>query len=315
MGLDVMGVGTLATDVLMRVDTLPQADGFGVVKESVHQPGGSGTNVIVQLARLGARCGYIGAVGDDALGREVISSLGQEGVDTSTMAVRPDGETLHTDIVVADNGDKFILLNMGDAFMTLTPEEATPPTLETACVLYTDLLPKEAALSALKRAHDAGVTTVVNVQVDLDTMHGFGWMDNELMDAFSYVDVLAPCRAALYQLCGTDDLDACAANLRSVCPGTLVFTLGSKGSVGYAPEGARAEAPIVPVDVVDTTGAGDSYIAAFTYAHCLRGSGLETSMRFASACAAYTSTGLGARHSPTLREVSQLTDIDWGEQL
>ena len=312
---DVIGLGTLATDVLMRVDRLPEADGFCVVKESVHQPGGSGTNVIVQLARLGARCGYIGAVGDDALGREATGSLEAEGVDAGHMVVRPGGETLHTDIVVADDGDKFIMLNMGDTFLSLRPDEVPDAALEGARALYTDLLPKDAARDALVRAHRAGVETVVNIQVDVPTMLGFGWTEEELWDVFPYIDVLAPCRAALYRLCGTKDLDACAERIRERCAGTLVFTLGAKGSVAYAPDGERVEVGAAPADVVDTTGAGDSYIGAFTYAHCLRGADLQGAMEFASACAARTTEGLGARVSPTLDEVSRAGGRNWAEVL
>ena len=54
MKKQVWGIGTLAMDVLMKVDTLPKEDGFCMVESTEHQPGGSGTNVMVQMARLGA---------------------------------------------------------------------------------------------------------------------------------------------------------------------------------------------------------------------------------------------------------------------
>lgn len=50
--MDAVGLGTLAMDVLMKVDVLPKEDSFCVVEETTYAPGGSGTNVIVQLARL-----------------------------------------------------------------------------------------------------------------------------------------------------------------------------------------------------------------------------------------------------------------------
>ena len=52
--MDIYGLGTFAVDVLMKVDKLPGADSFCVVKSTERQPGGSGTNVIVQCAPLGA---------------------------------------------------------------------------------------------------------------------------------------------------------------------------------------------------------------------------------------------------------------------
>ena len=57
------------------------------------------------------------------------------------------------------------------------------------------------------------------------------------------------------------------------------------------------------IQTVDTTGAGDSYIGGFIYSYFLEKRELKEAMKFASACAAYTCTGLGARFSPTLEEV------------
>ena len=139
MGYDVWGLGTLAMDVLMKVDALPKEDGFCMVLDNERQPGGSGTNVIVQLARLGAKCGYSGAVGDDGLGQEVIRSLEQEGIDAKNMIIRKGGITLHTDIVIDREGNKFIMLNMGDAFGSLKPEEGALDQICQAKVFYTDL--------------------------------------------------------------------------------------------------------------------------------------------------------------------------------
>ena len=170
--MEVYGLGTLAMDVLMKVDNLPSEDGFCIVKSNDRQPGGSGTNVIVQLARLSAKCGYMGAVGDDALGKDVLKSLRDENVDTKSMIVKPGKITLHTDIVIDDEGRKFIMLNMGDAFESLTSDELDYSAVSSAKVFYTDLLPKEPAITGLKKARKAGVKTVFNMQVGLGTMQG-----------------------------------------------------------------------------------------------------------------------------------------------
>lgn len=304
MGYDVWGLGTLAMDVLMKVDTLPKEDGFCMVLDNERQPGGSGTNVIVQLARLGAKCGYSGAVGDDGLGQEVIKSLEQEGINVQNMVVRKGGVTLHTDIVIDREGNKFIMLNMGDAFSSLKSEEGALNQICKSKVFYTDLLPPKAAVEVLKEAKKAGVTTVFNLQVGLGTMEGLGVSKDEILETLSYVDVFAPCREGLYALAGTEDLDKCRDYLRKYCNGLLLFTLGSKGSVAYLKNEERCVVPCKEIKAVDTTGAGDSYIGSFIYSYCLKEKELEESMRFASACAAYTCTGMGARFSPKLEEIT-----------
>lgn len=304
MGYDVWGLGTLAMDVLMKVDALPKEDGFCMVLDNERQPGGSGTNVIVQLARLGAKCGYSGAVGDDGLGQEVISSLEQENVNAENMVMKKGSITLHTDIVIDRNGSKFIMLNMGDAFGSLDAKEAALDQICKSKVFYTDLLPKNAALTALKEAKKAGVTTVFNLQVGLGTMEGLGVSKEEILESLAYVDIFAPCREGLYAITGTEDLDKCRDYLRKYCSGLLLFTLGDQGSAAYMGNEAKLTVPIKKVNTVDTTGAGDSYMGSFIYSYCLQGKELEDSMRFASVCAAHTCTGFGARFSPKLEEVA-----------
>lgn len=304
MGYDVWGLGTLAMDVLMKVDALPKEDGFCMVLDNERQPGGSGTNVIVQLARLGAKCGYSGAVGDDGLGKEVISSLEQENVNAENMVMKKGSITLHTDIVIDRNGSKFIMLNMGDAFGSLDAKEAALDQICKSKVFYTDLLPKNAALTALKEAKKAGVTTVFNLQVGLGTMEGLGVSKEEILESLAYVDIFAPCREGLYAITGTEDLDKCRDYLRKYCSGLLLFTLGDQGSAAYLGNEAKLTVPIKKVNTVDTTGAGDSYMGSFIYSYCLQGKELEDSMRFASVCAAHTCTGFGARFSPKLEEVA-----------
>lgn len=308
--MDVYGLGTLAMDVLMKVDSLPGEDSFCIVKSSERQPGGSGTNVIVQLARLGAECGYIGAVGDDDLGKGVLASLKEEGVLTRDMCVKPGMTTLHTEIVIDEEGRKFIMLNMGDAFGALMPEEVNTEAIGASGVFYTDLLPGEPAIYALKSAKEQGAATVFNMQVGLSTMQGLGVTREKLLDSLQYADVFAPCQEGLYELTGTKNLDECAAFLRNYCKGDLLFTLGKKGSTAYAKNGGVYEVPSCQVQAVDTTGAGDSYMGSFVYKYLIEKESLEEAMKFATRCAAYTCTGIGARYCPTREEIER-SAIGW----
>lgn len=164
--MDVYGLGTLAMDVLMKVDTLPREDGFCIIESSEKQPGGSGTNVIVQLARLDAQCGFMGAVGDDVLGTELVESLKQEKVHVSNMVVKPGEITLHTDIVIDKTGSKFIMLNMGGAFEKFVPEDVNAAAISKAKVFYTDLLPSEAAVYALRLAKKEGKKPFLTCRLD-----------------------------------------------------------------------------------------------------------------------------------------------------
>lgn len=300
--MDIVGLGTVAMDVLLEVDSLPGEDGFAVIKRRSYLPGGSGTNVIVQAARLGAASGFVAQVGDDQLGSEIRASLASEGVDTSGLVVKRGGTSLHTEIVVDGEGKKFILLDLGDAFLGLEQASVRASYVTGAKVFYTDLLPGGPAIAALKEAKKAGLSTVFNMQVGLAQMEGFGVTKRALLDALAYVDVFAPCREGLRALTGQESVDEAARALRAGFAGLLLVTLGGEGSVAF--EGSsETRVPIRKVEVKDTTGAGDSYIGAFMVARFLRGMGLRESMAFATAAAAFTCAGLGARSSPTSAEL------------
>ena len=304
--MDIYGLGTLAMDILMKVDRLPGPDSFCVIKSTEVQPGGSGTNVIVQCARLGARCGFIGCVGDDSVGREVLNSLEAEKIETEAMVIREGMTTLHTDIVIDDQGEKFIMLDLGDAFAALGDGDVNMEKILGSKVFYTDLLPVGPAVEALKRAKEAGVKTVFNMQAGMSTMGGFGITEQGILDILKYVDVFAPCAEGLQELTGSSDPEECRKFLRQYTDGILIFTQGKKGSVGFDEADHRCHADIYPVKAVDTTGAGDSYIGSFMVAYYLRGYDLEKAMRFASACSAYTCTGIGARFSPDSEKAEEI---------
>lgn len=303
--MEVCGLGTIAMDVLMQVDMLPQKDGFCMVKNTSYQPGGSGSNVIVQLARLGAECGYIAALSKDRYGLDILNNLKAEGVDTSCMEVFDKGVTLHADIVIDQNGDKFIMLNMGDTFEKLEFDDMKKLYVEKAKVFYTDLCPGKPAMKAITAARNRGIETVFNMQVGLATMNGLGVSKEELLACIREVDVFAPCRQGLFDLTGTENLDECCGYLRNYTDAVLLFTLGSGGSAAYDRDGTKYEVPCKKVNVIDTTGAGDSYMGGFIYSYCIKGKDLLSSMRFATSCAAHTCSGLGARFSPDLEMVGQ----------
>jgi len=301
--MNVVGLGTYAMDVLKKVNALPKEDDFCIIEGTTYVPGGSGTNVIVQLARLGAQCGYICKVGDDEIGKGILNSLVEEKIDVSKILVDPGKISLHTEIVIDREGSKFIMLNMGDAALSLNPDEIDFTYLTQAEVFYTDLFPKEAAIEGMKAAKKAGKTTVFNMQTGLETMESLGITKEDIFKVLQYVDVFAPCRSGLYAITDTTDLIECREVLRNYCNGLLLFTLGKKGAVAFDENDTIYQVNSMDINAVDTTGAGDSFIGGFIYSYLLQKESLNTALEFATACAAYTCTGLGARYSPTLEQV------------
>lgn len=312
MAYDVCGLGTLAADVLMTVDHLPGKDSFCMVQHTENQPGGSGTNTIVQAARLGSRCAYIGAIGNDAPGDTVKSSLEAEGVDVSHLYVRPGEVTTHTEIVVDRDGQKFILLIMGDAFFKLRLNKADRQVIHEAKVFFTDLLPGWAAMSGLKEAFYSDVKVAMALEVGVPLFEEMGVTKSQILESLRYAHLLVPCRDAVKDLTGTIEPLEAGRKLREYCDeGTIVLTMGGDGSFAFTPDGGILRIPAISVKTVDTTGAGDSFMGALIHSYLVKGYPIEQSLQFASVCAARTCTGLGARYKqqkgyPTMEEALRL---------
>ncbi|MBN9104400.1 MAG: carbohydrate kinase family protein [Propionibacteriaceae bacterium] len=302
----IVGLGTLAMDVLVGVDRLPGRDGFAVVTSRAFLPGGSGTNVICQAARLGADCAFLGKVGDDALGAQILASLRSEGVDVSGMRTLAGGTSLSTTVVVDAAGDRFILLDLGDAFAAFTADEVDLAAIEAADVFYTDLAPRDAALAGVHAARRAGVPVVFGLETGLDTMRGLGVTTEDILDVAADAVIFLPCREGLADLAGSDDLEDGLRFLESRCHGVAVVTLGGDGVVAVA-GGERIRIPGTPVAAVDTTGAGDAFAGALLASCYVDGLDLPDALRLANAVAADSCTRRGARSGPDRARLAEFS--------
>jgi sugar/nucleoside kinase (ribokinase family) len=303
--MDITGLGTVAMDVILQVDSLPGEDGFAVVKQKKYLEGGSASNVMVQAARLGAKCGFISQVGDDDIGNAIKNGLEKEGIDTSLMVTKNGGTSLHTNIIVGNDGKKMILLNMGDSFLSMAEKDVNYSFINSSKIFYTDLLPGIPAITALKKAKEAGLKTVFNLQVGIPLMEQFGVPQSEIISALKYVDVFAPCREAFRQMTNAEDSLAGMQHFMKNYTGLLVLTMGSEG-VAAADGESIITVPAYKVNAVDTTGAGDSFIGSFMYAYLLKNLQLENALKFSSAAASITCKKLGARACPYLNEVEDV---------
>lgn len=307
-----VGLATVAMDVIMQTQELPKEDGFAVIEKSTYLPGGSGTNVISQLARLGNPCGFVAQIGDDTVGVQIRKSLLDEGIDDAGLKVLVGGSSLHTKVLVDASGKKFILLDMGDAFLSLDLEKQDLAYCLRGDIFYTDLLPGKAAIAAAKAAFEHGRNVVCNLQIGLPLMEGMGVSKEDILGALKYIDIFAPCREGLFALAGTQDLHEALRFLRPYFSGLLLVTLGGEGSAAFDEAGRETRITTPKAEVVDTTGAGDSYLGAFIHAYLIAKLPLREAMEFAACCAAITCGKIGARSGPNLTEAEEfLRYAEW----
>ena len=300
-----IGLGSVAIDIIGKVDALPKEDGFCMVTEQQALDGGSCANVMTQIARLGAPSALVARIGDDDSGRKIRKGLEHYGIDTAWLMTKQGGTSLTTHIFVDPTGAKTIALYMGDSLMTVNLDDLDLSFLDHCKALYTDLFPPHTAVAVAKAAKARDIPIVFNMQVGWPLMKAFGANGSLISEMLEYSAVFAPCRAAAFELAGVDEPVRCIRKLRADFnyQGIIILTLGTEGSlIEY--DGRLVKIPTYQVDAVDTTGAGDSYIGAFLYANYYAGFDPETAGRFSAAAAALTCTRVGARSTPSLEEVN-----------
>lgn len=215
--------------------------------------GGNAINVAVQLARLGHEAFYLGAVGPDVDGRRTREALAENGVIVSHLQERL-GKTAHTDIEVLPSGERVFVFEDFGVCAGYRPSDEDVAALEIMDHVHIGWLDDGGALRRTLAA--AGVSVSQDVSVNADPA-------NLGVDGLTIA----------FGSAGEDDaaVEAMISRFLSAGVKVAVVTRGAKGSVVATLE-ERAETGIGDVEVVDTTGAGDSFIAGFLSVHLSGGS-------------------------------------------
>ncbi len=239
--------------------------------------GGKGLNQAIALARAGTQVSFIGRVGAD--GTVLIEHLNREQIDTSGCAY-VDGPTGHAVIQVTDSGDNSILLFAG-ANHTFVPED--PKQLLKNCSTG-DVLVLQNEISSvnefIKEGRARGMQIVFTPSPMLDEVKEY---------ALGAIDYLFVNERELAQLSGHSMAEPGLRYLHKLLPSTeIVATLGERGSI-YVANGEMLLQQALPVDVVDSTAAGDTFLGYFMSAlfeGCPPAVCLERGAKAASLCVA-----------------------------
>jgi sulfofructose kinase len=289
---EVVGLGHCAWDYLGILDELPVFDAPTVsLSDFVASGGGPVSTALVALARLGARTGFLGAVGDDDSGMKIKAAKEREGIDISRLRVQP-GTRSQTCFVLVESGSgrRSILCHRGNTH-DLELEPADRDYITAASFLHLDGHHMTAAIRAAQWMHEAGGTVVLDANRPRP----------RLDDLLRHVDVLITNAWFPQAYTGEADPHAAATHLLSGGVRVVVTTLGEKGCSVSTPDGSW-RVPGFAVPVVDTTGAGDAFHGAFIYGLLRRWEPNRAAL-FANAVAALKCGALGGRAAlPTLRQ-------------
>jgi ribokinase len=302
MNAQVVVVGSLNMDLVIRSERIPRP-GETILGGEFHSvPGGKGANQAVAAARLGARVWMVGRVGDDAFGGELLGNLAADGIDHTFVLRDPSSATGVALIVVDEAGQNTIVVASG-ANMKLSPSDvdAVSAIISTADALLLQLeSPLETVIHTAHLARSQGVPVILNPAPARP-------LPEELL---ALVDVLVPNESETALLTGMpvgneDEAAAASAALREAGVGTVILTLGERGALVAEETGTRIH-PAFTVEPVDTTAAGDAFLAGLSVA-LAEGRTLDEAVKWGNAAGALATTKLGAQTSlPTRQAVEQL---------
>ncbi|MEI6401446.1 MAG: sugar kinase [Actinomycetota bacterium] len=295
-------LGDFAWDVLIRTNTelLKGGDTFG---EVMLTPGGSAANVSVWAARCGYDTHFVGKIGRDRFGLLAQEDLAAERVHAHL--IETDAHLTGSVAVFVDHtGERSMVSGRGADFYLL-PSELPADVVRAAGHLHLTAWsffvdpPRAAARKAAGLAREAGAT----LSFDPGSFQMIGEMGIDTFLGYTQdlgVDILLPNFEEGGMLTGLDEPVAIAARLAELYPGALVMLkLDAEGALVYE-AGKATVVPPATNNLVDATGAGDSFAGSFL-AHYLEHHDAVAAARFATQISAWVIEHLGARPQPDAR--------------
>jgi sugar/nucleoside kinase (ribokinase family) len=283
---DVLCLEGAALDILLQAPRVPLSNEKLVADFAGRRAGGLVANTACAAARLGQRIAWGGRVGEDEGGHFILEDFSGFGVDTRYAVVVPEATTDFTVILIEPGGERTILVVPTMPTLEL-PSAALLAGVRQSRLVYTVPRPIHWLRPLAEAAHEQGRLIAMDVEM------GAAISDDALRENLRLADLIFCNPSGLARATGTKDPRAGAQLLLAGGARCAAVTLGSQGAWAFTREAAEFQ-PAYPVEVVDTTGAGDCFHAAFM-AGFLDGWPLTETLQFANAAAALAVQKLGPR--------------------
>ncbi len=291
MNAHVVVIGSINIDLVVHADRLPEPGETVLGGRFATHDGGKGANQAVAAARAGARVSIIGAVGTDAHGVRALAALDAEGIDTSRVRRCDEEPTGIAIVAVGPRGENQIVVAPGANDLVDLDDDDRALVDAADCVLTNHEIPASVTIEVLRTAHAAGVTAILNPAPARA-------LSSEIL---ALGPILTPNEHELIVAIGNDITGAALDELAARHTGPIIVTQGPAGALlvdGQRRE--RFDGRLAP-QVVDTTGAGDTFCGVL--AAWLAGErSLDESIVAANAAGALSVASTGAREGMPTRD-------------
>jgi ribokinase len=283
-------VGSSSIDLVVTSPKRPVA-GETVIGESFHiVPGGKGANQAVAAARAGAEVEMVGAVGNDQFGDMVLDNFKKQGVSTTYVKTVTHERTGTAHIVIAEGDNSIVVVPGANREVDRDLVDRAKEAIKAASVVLLQLeIPLDTVMYVADLCKEWNVPVILNPAPAK-------FLPPELVEKVAY---LTPneheCRAIFRDCADVEEI------LKRY-PNKIILSEGSQG-VRYFDGDQFVRVPALPVNVVDTTGAGDTFNGVFAVA-IAQGLPLKQAIRYGCVAASLSVTRLGAQGGmPTMEEI------------
>jgi ribokinase len=287
--VEVIGLGEVVIDWVAQINHFPRPDEkLNAISEN-YFPGGVTANYLVAISRLGAKSGFIGAVGDDQYGDMLIADFKKENIDT-TLTIKKKRKKTPVNFIFITNGEKTIIQSPKMYTTKLDPQDIEESYLKSGKILHTTLIHQNLSEKAIKMAKKNNLKVSIDLEPQIAER---GW--ERLRELLLKADVVIPNKQGAKIITNNNSVKKAAKNLVKKGIPIVIITLGAEGSLLTTKDDQLIIPSYKIKKIVDTTGAGDTFNGAFTYAYWIKEWDLIKSCKFANAAAALKIKSLGAR--------------------
>jgi ribokinase len=287
-------LGDISVDLIYFLDRIPEPGEEVPARRALMKPGGAGATLAAQLASLGHKVQLAGRVGQDPFKPVALRELERVKADLKYVQEDPQHQTSSILILLTPGGERS-MVSSGGASRYLDASEFKSKNLDQtdALVLSAYALvggpQREYAIAVL----DAARKRELPIFVDLGTgaVRAAG---RELLEFFKGVPYLLMNQTELVGLTETDSISDGVERLREAGLENVVVKVGAMGSIVVTPKQQELVEPFPLEEVVDTTGSGDAFTAAFAHA-VMDGRDLMTAARLGNLAGSLAATAVGAQ--------------------
>lgn len=301
---NIVVIGSINMDIVVETPVVPDKGQTVLGNTIILLPGGKGANQAVAASRLASHTTLIGAVGQDSFGEQIMQNLGGHSI-ISAVASKADESTGVASIWVHDRDNRIIVVPGANGKISWEDVESRKSFIDHANVVLLQLeIPLETVVKSIAYAHQCGKKVILNPAPALPLPDEVYPMLFSLTPNLHELSIIAE----MPEVLDAGNRDALRQAMRKLIGkglASLVVTLGAEGAVYMNASGESFHVPGKKMTVLDTTGAGDCFNAAFAVA-VAKGWPIEQAVEYAVAASALAVTKFGAQNG-----MPESDEVEW----